>query len=70
MDGIDEKLKSDFSIDNLDFKKSIYQSNYIASINSVPGVGFHSTTFSLYSFLKLSHQFLFSWMRVAQYVLQ
>jgi len=60
VDSIDEKLKSDFSIDNLDFKKSIYQSNYITSINSVPGVGFHSTTFSLYSFLKFSSAYVFS----------
>lgn len=59
-DDIDLRLKTDYSIEKLDFKTPIYQSNYITSVNSVSGVGFHSTSFSLYTLILFSSAYTFS----------
>jgi hypothetical protein len=43
-------LENDYSIDSLDFKTPIYQSDYVSRIKQVAGVGYHITTFNMYKF--------------------
>lgn len=44
------QLSTKYSISALSFKHPIYLSDYIATINNADGVGYHNTTFQLYTF--------------------
>jgi len=47
---IDTALSVGYSVAYLDFKTSIYQSDYISKVSSASGVGYHETSFNLFKY--------------------
>ena len=57
-DGIYYALLNEYSVENQDFKNSIFQSNFISTVSNVDGVGYHNTTFSLHKILNFQSAYV------------
>lgn len=57
-DNIYFALKETYSLDNADFKNSIFQSDYISTVSKAKGVGYHNTTFTLYQILRFQSAYV------------
>jgi hypothetical protein len=57
-DNIYFSLKEAYSLDSMNFKNSIFQSDYISTVSKSSGVGYHNTTFKLYQILKFQSAYV------------